>query len=92
MKLEQSAEHEDLRVGQCDRCGTEIERWRGQNDLECPNCGAFYNCFGQRLRDDLHSRPNPSEWDEEIGDLEGDEMSYHLMNDPDGEPGGIDWI
>lgn len=39
-------------------------------------CGAFYNIWGQRLRDDLHTRVNPSEYDADIGDLEGDEMSY----------------
>jgi len=73
----QETEHgEGFHLGHCDRCGHEIRRYRGQGDLECPECGAFYNCFGQRLRDDLRSRPNPSEYDDEIGDLEGDEISW----------------
>ena len=68
----------DVSRGRCDRCDTPIERYRGQGaDLECPTCGALYNIFGQRLRDDLHTRVNPSEYDDNIGDLEGDEMSYH---------------
>jgi hypothetical protein len=57
----------------CERCGQLIESWRGQDDIECPNCGASYNCFGQRLRDDW--RMNPSNYDDEIGDLEGFEIS-----------------
>lgn len=67
--------------GNCERCNAPISRFRGQNDIECHGCGANYNCFGQRLRDDLHTRINPSEYDDEIGDLEGDEMSYMMRND-----------
>lgn len=62
--------------GNCDRCDTLILRFRGQGDLTCPSCGAHYNCCGQRLRDDLRTRVNPSEHDDDIGDLEGDELSY----------------
>lgn len=62
--------------GYCDKCGTLIMRFRGQGDLQCPTCRANYNCFGQRLRDDLHTRINLSEFDEDIDDLTGDELSY----------------
>lgn len=62
--------------GNCDRCGTLLHRFRGQGDIQCHHCGANYNCFGQRLRDDLRTRVNPSEYDDEIGDLEGDELSH----------------
>jgi hypothetical protein len=61
--------------GNCDKCGTLLLRFRGQGDIDC-NCGAIYNCFGQRLRDDLYSRPNMSAYDDDIGDLEGDELSW----------------
>ena len=67
--------------GECDACGARLFRFRGQGDIYCNGtltrtCHAIYNSFGQRLRDDLNSRPNPSEYDDDIGDLEGDEMSY----------------
>ena len=39
---------------------------QGGYDTEC-DCGAQYNGFGQRLRDDW--RDNPSNYDEEVGDL-----------------------
>jgi hypothetical protein len=59
--------------GNCDVCGTTLYRFRGQGDIVCtnPTCPAIYNSFGQRLRDDLYSRPNPSEYDDDIGDMEG---------------------
>ncbi len=60
--------------GECDRCGKTVSRFRGEGDVDC-ECGAMFNCFGQRLRDDLRSRPNPSEWDDDIGDMEGYEMA-----------------
>ena len=62
--------------GHCDKCGELLFRFRGQGDITC-SCGANYNSFGQRLRDDLLTRINPSSYDEDIGDLEGDELSYH---------------
>lgn len=73
MKMTQQPDSDDRSdvQGNCDRCGTLILRFRGQNDLQCHTCGAHYNCFGQRLRDDLHSRPNFSEFDDELGDMEG---------------------
>lgn len=61
--------------GNCDQCGELLFRYRGQGDISC-DCGAIYNSFGQRLRDDLYTRRNPSDYDEEIGDLEGYEMAY----------------
>jgi hypothetical protein len=61
----------------CDHCKQTVTLWRGVagGDVTC-SCGAIYNAFGQRLRDDLYTRPNPSADDENIGDMEGDEMSY----------------
>lgn len=72
-----SDDHADTQ-GTCDRhgCGELILRFRGEPDITCPQCGANYNCSGQRLRDDLHTRVNPSEYDDDIGDLEGDELSW----------------
>lgn len=67
--------------GECERCGVTLFRFRGQGDICCHECGANYNCFGQRLRDDLHTRVNYSEYDDELGDLEGDEDSYARMGD-----------
>ena len=63
-------------VGECEQCGASVERFRGDpGPLRCA-CGAIFSIFGQRLRDDLLSRPNPSEWDEDIDDLAGDELSW----------------
>lgn len=64
--------------GNCDRCGTKILRFRGQGDLQCSNerCRANYSCCGQRLRDDLHTRRNRSEDDEDIDDMTGNEESW----------------
>ncbi|AOT25014.1 hypothetical protein PBI_KALPINE_95 [Mycobacterium phage Kalpine] len=58
----------------CERCGDEIRRYRGQSDVDCGKCGACYNAGGQRLRDDW--RGNASNYDDEIGDLEGFEAQY----------------
>lgn len=67
--------------GTCDRCGTLIHRFRGMGDMTCHDCGANYNCAGQRLRDDLHSSPNPSEYDDDIGDMEGYEIAMSRGED-----------
>ena len=56
----------------CDRCGGHMERWRGQDDVCCLNCGTWYNPSGQRLRDDWAG--NYSNYDDEVSDLEGFEM------------------
>lgn len=56
----------------CD-CGETIERFRGQGDVTCSNCDQEYNAFGQRLRRGWSD--NPSSYDEDISDLEGDELA-----------------
>ncbi|AEK10056.1 hypothetical protein FDH96_gp111 [Mycobacterium phage Rey] len=56
----------------CGQCGATVQRFRGQGDVDC-ECGACYNAFGQRLRSDWRS--NPSNYDDEIGDMEGYEIS-----------------
>jgi hypothetical protein len=53
----------------CDECGNEVRRYRGQSDVDCNNCGACYNAGGQRLRDDW--RGNESSYNDEVGDMEG---------------------
>lgn len=53
----------------CEKCGREVRRYRGQGDVDCNNCGACYNCGGQRLRDDW--RGNASNWDDEVSDMDG---------------------
>lgn len=64
--------HEQItRVFRCDNCSRIVERWRGQDDLQC-ECGAWYNTFGQRLRDDWQG--NPSNYDEDISDMDGFEI------------------
>lgn len=56
------------RTWKCD-CGNEVQRWRGDGDVQCDRCGAEFNSFGQRLRADW--RGNASNWDEDVDDLEG---------------------
>ena len=58
----------------CDRCGHEVRRYRGVSSPDCDHCGACYNAGGQRLRDDW--RGNYSNYDDEVGDLEGFEMQH----------------
>jgi hypothetical protein len=76
MKMTQQPDQDDHAntQGNCDKCGEIILRFRGQGDLYC-DCGAIYNCGGQRLRDDLNTRPNPSAYDDDIGDMEGYEIA-----------------
>lgn len=62
----------DYHKWECGKCGNEIRRYRGQGDVDCGECGACYNAFGQRLRDDW--RGNASNYDDEIGDMEGFEL------------------
>ena len=57
----------------CD-CGNEVRRYRGQGDVSCGGCDQPYNAFGQRLRADY--RGNPSNYDDEIGDMEGFELQH----------------
>lgn len=56
------------------KCGEEVRRYRGEGDVDCHKCGRCYNAGGQLLRSDW--RNNPSNYDDEIGDLEGYEMQY----------------
>lgn len=56
----------------CSRCDAHLERYRGTGDTSCA-CGAQYNAFGQRLRDDWAE--NPSNTDDDISDLEGFEIA-----------------
>jgi hypothetical protein len=60
-------------VKECDSCGWEVERYRGQSEVSC-GCGAQYNAFGQRLRDDW--RGNRSNYDEDVSDMDGFEDQY----------------
>jgi predicted ATP-dependent serine protease len=65
------------RTWDCQSCGHLVERWRGQGDVDCANCGACYNSFGQRLRDDW--RGNSSWQYDDVDDMEGFErqqLSY----------------
>ena len=88
-ELEQSRAIEDpvIRRGQglpsnwwhCRKCGTHLERYRGQGDQNC-YCGAWYNASGQRLRDDWYG--NASNFDDEISDLEGFE-AQQLAAEPE---------
>lgn len=57
----------------CD-CGRAMARYPRQGDQSCPDCGQWFNAGGQRLRSNWTD--NPSTHDEEIGDLEGFEMSH----------------
>ncbi len=66
-----STDEQPTWVKPCEKCGREIARWRGQGDISC-TCGAWYNAFGQRLRDDWMGNPAWGEDNvEEIDDLEG---------------------
>ena len=69
MKLKPNHDRTEY-TGTCDKCNQPVVTHRGKGDFT-HDCGAIYNAFGQRLRDDLYSRPNRSEWDEDCGDLEG---------------------
>lgn len=55
----------------CNDCGAEVARYRGQGDVRCPNrdCDAEYNSCGQQLRSDW--RGNASTWDEDVSDMDG---------------------
>lgn len=57
----------------CD-CGDTVERYRGQSDVSCSECGAWYNASGQRLRDDWMG--NASNWDDNVSDMDGFEAQY----------------
>ena len=57
----------------CD-CGATVST-SGGRDTTCRKCGQEYNGFGQRLRSDW--RDNASNYDEDTGDMEGYEGSFH---------------
>ncbi len=56
----------------CEKCKQHLNRHRGEGDQLC-TCGAWYNAFGARLRDDWTS--NPAWRDDDVDDLEGFELS-----------------
>lgn len=64
----------------CSRCKATVYRYRGESDVSCDRCGAEYNAAGQQLRDDW--RGNMSNYDDEIGDMEGYEIQ-HANDDRD---------
>lgn len=64
----------DYAAWDCEKCGREVARYRGQSDVDCNNCGACYNAGGQRLRDDW--RGNRSNWDEDVSDMDGFEAQH----------------
>jgi hypothetical protein len=55
-------------------CGATVERWRGQGDVSCDRCGAWYNAGGQRLRDDWADNPSWKYGD--VDDLTGYEIQH----------------
>jgi hypothetical protein len=69
------------RTGVCERegCNKTVGTYSAR-DTQCRGCGAIYNGFGQRLRDDLYSRPNPSEWDDDCDDMTGYELAMGFDN------------
>lgn len=76
MILRESSDPDVRWAANCDGCGRSFQYWVwDRGDIQC-DCGRIYNAFGQRLRDDLYSRPNPSDWDDNINDMEGYEMAY----------------
>lgn len=67
---------EPTHTWECGKCGKLVERYRGMGDITCV-CGAEYNSFGQRLRDDW--RGNSSWQYDDVDDMEGFErqqLSY----------------
>lgn len=58
----------------CDCARNNVFRYRGQSDVSCSECGAWYNASGQRLRDDWMG--NMSNWDSEVSDMDGFEAQY----------------
>lgn len=63
----------NVRKWECRNCGAQVEGWSGQ-DTQCGRCGQWYNAFGQMLRDNWQD--NPSNYDDEIEDMEGYEMQH----------------
>lgn len=63
-----------VRTFPCKNCKSKVEVWGPGEDTECPRCHTEYNAFGQELRSDWRS--NPSNYDDDISDLEGYERSH----------------
>lgn len=57
----------------CD-CGKEVRSYRGQANVDCHKCGNCFNTFGQKLR--RNWRGNPSNYNDDIGDMEGYEIQH----------------
>ena len=55
-------------------CKETVWRFPGTSSASCTNCNAQYNIFGQRLRSDW--RGNPSNYNSDIGDMEGYEIQH----------------
>ena len=66
--------NDDTVEGTCEDCGELVIEMRNSRDMRC-ECGALYNSYGQRLRDNAYL--NPSNYDEEVGDMEGYEQSFY---------------
>ena len=54
-------------------CGGAVKRYRGEGDVECPDCEQPYNAFGQVLN--RYWQHNPSNDDEDVSDLDGYEVA-----------------
>lgn len=51
----------------CGNCGTTVHA--SSRDTDCDKCGACYNVYGQRLRDNWRS--NRSNYDDDVSDMDG---------------------
>lgn len=56
----------------CRDCKKIVWRFPGTSSASCGNCGAQYSIFGQPFR--RNWRDNPSNYDSDIGDMEGYEI------------------
>jgi hypothetical protein len=68
--VERNGAAEKPRTFTCERCKRELLL----RTTKCSGCGACYNSWGQRLRDDWQG--NPSLYDDGIGDMEGFELQH----------------
>lgn len=55
------------REWECGDCGTTVQS--SGRDVDCDKCGACYSVYGQRLN--RNWRSNMSNYDSEVGDMEG---------------------
>jgi len=57
-----SYQYTEPAIGICDGCGTEIELIDQYfSACQCPTCGAWYNLFGQAIK-------QPEHWEEQLDD------------------------